>query len=688
MIIHLNEHRFSKLFLTESKNSKRAKRQTREVIARFYDEDPNSDFVVNFEETLEKKFFGEGKRVDWFIVLEPNLASWLFEKPGSDLEKFFDYIFKKATTFKKPSEYIAKVKTMETFEQLKQFVIPQMEEDKAKKMEEMKKMGINLNRNYKVLGPLSYEEAKKYGNYSGLEFGASGRICYTQSYDTWNSPNYSDNGNNSCYLLLRNNWRTVTSEHDGSEKNNDLGELSKYNGYDDYGLSMIFVWITPEGGLHECNTRWNHRAIYAPGHGVDSAMNELDIAKLMGAPFNKVFNVSTVDEKHAELNKIVEQKLAENGHNLNAVFEDVADTFGNGIFVKYNKKWNLLDTETKSKILLPIWFNDVVRAFDNFYYIRANGKPNILTNECKYLWNHPISEWFDNISILNEEAPYLVVKKNNKFNFLSWETGELLYNGTWFDGIDETRWRKFGTDLVYCPVWVGEGSRRRYNLLAYTGVLLWPYAHDEWFNECWIFENNEYLVVGIDGKYNVVAPDGKFMFNAPIKEWFDYIEGNPFNHGGVPFAFVGKMAEDKNEDGRFMEFFKYNLLKKDGTLLSNDWFKAFVSEDLDFFGREGGNYCRVKNDEGKYNLLNVNGELVWKGEEWFEKISSPNMFGVCLVKQTTSDGRLYNVLVGNKGTLVSDTWFKYAVSGSRGFQLANDTTSKVLFVSGKGEVSS
>ena len=78
--------------------------------------------------------------------------------------------------------------------------------------------------------------------------------------------------------------------HDGSERNNNIPDINLYNAYDDYGLSMIFVWITPEGKLHECNTRWNHEAIYAPGHGVDNALNEVDIANLMGAPFDRAIH--------------------------------------------------------------------------------------------------------------------------------------------------------------------------------------------------------------------------------------------------------------------------------------------------------------------------------------------------------------------------------------------------------------
>ena len=695
MIIHLNEHRFSKLFLTESKNSKRAHQKTREILGQHFNEDPNSEFIASFEQTLIKKYFGEGKNVDWFIVLEPNITMWLLESPGPLFEKYIDYLFKKATTFKKPSEYIAKVRPIETFEELKQFVDPQMAEDRAREREEMKKMGVNLNDNYEVLGPLSYDEAQQYGNYSGLEFGSRGRICYTQNIGTWNSTNYSNNGKNSCFLLLRNDWRTVSSTHDGSEKNNGLDEL-QYNGYDDYGLSMIFVWITPEGELHECNTRWNHEAQYAPGHSVDNALNEVDIAKLMGAPFEKIFNIRviTVEEKDAEINQRLEKKIKLAEGDINYVFDDIGDTFGVGIFVRNGGRWNLLDAETKSKLLLPVWFDDVIEETDDYFFVSYNRKPNVITKEGRYLWNHPFKEWFDVISI--SESPYFPVRKNNKYNFLKKEDGNLLCNDVWFDGIDGTRWKKFGKELAYCPVWIGTGNDKRYNLLAYTGNMLWPYSIAKWFDECWTFEENDYLVIGIKGKMNIVAPNGKFLYVAPESKWFDYIEGNPFNHGGVPFALVGmKVGEKENSViSRPIDIYKYNLLKNDGTLLYNEspenWLTSFVGDDLDFFGKGNNNYCRVKNEKGKVNLININGELVWKGDEWFETISPPSFYGVCLVKKCTSDGSYYNVLIGYKGVLISDTWFKYAARVSGGFQLTNDNplgeNPRILFVSGKGEI--
>lgn len=696
MIIRLNENRFNKFFLFESKNSKRAHQKTREILGQHFDDDPNSEFIIKFEETLLKKYFGEGKNVDWFIVLEPNITMWLLQSPGPLFEKYIDYVFKKATTFKKPSEYIAKVRPIENFEELKQFVDPQMAEDRAKEREEMKKMGINLNKNYEVLGPLSYEEAQKYGKYSGLEFGSSGRICYTQNMSTWNSSNYSDNGKNSCFLLLRNDWKTVSSTHDGSQQYNGLPEpLNEYNGYDDYGLSMIFVWITPEGELHECNTRWNHGADYAPGHGVDAAMTELDIAKLMGAPFEQIFKVETIEQKDAYLNHLLESKLRGAGGDLNAVFDDIGDTFGENIFVRYNNRWNLLDGATRSKLLLPVWFDGIIQEVEDSMFVLYKHKPNVITKEGRYLWNRPVKEWFDVISV--SDSPYLVVKKNRKFNFLNRETGNLLYDGEWFDGIDKTRWKKFKLTLAYCPVWVGTGNDKRYNLLSVKGDLLWPASIDEWFDECWIFEEyNEYLVVGIKGQMNIVDTHGNFVYRKPVNEWFNYIEGNPFNHSGLPFAFVGmKLGEEESPmTGRPRDKYKYNLLRKDGTLVYNEtpenWITSFLGDDLDFFGRDC-NYCRIRNDEGKYNLINTNGQISWNGNEWFDTISPPSKYGVCLVKKHTSDGSYYNVLIGNKGTLASDNWFKYASKAPGGFQLSNTPNPYadslgVINVSYKGEI--
>lgn len=73
MIVHLRENSFKKIFLTESTNSRRADRQTQEVIAQRIGVPAESPGVIGMQQSFRKYYFGsEGVNDDWFIVLEPN----------------------------------------------------------------------------------------------------------------------------------------------------------------------------------------------------------------------------------------------------------------------------------------------------------------------------------------------------------------------------------------------------------------------------------------------------------------------------------------------------------------------------------------------------------------------------------------------------------------------------------------
>ena len=101
------------------------------------------------------------------------------------------------------------------------------------------------NNDYKVIGPVDFETANKYGSMSC----PGGEICYTQNRDTWNGA-YTRNDSNSVYIILKNGWENIPAKHDDRTE----------SAYDTYGLSMIFVIVDDEGKLIYCNTRWNHHA--------------------------------------------------------------------------------------------------------------------------------------------------------------------------------------------------------------------------------------------------------------------------------------------------------------------------------------------------------------------------------------------------------------------------------------------
>jgi hypothetical protein len=385
MIIHLNEHRFGRLFLTESKNSRRAKRQTREILAQAYEMSVDDQEIADMEETFEKQNFGEGLRQDWFIVLEPYACKWWLEGNvfSKNIGRLLQVIYSKAQISQNRSEFINYVKGFKSFEELRNFVGELERQDRIDARKN--KVKPQLNPNYKVLGPLSFDEAKQYGNYSGYGGGQSGRVCYTQYPNTWLSSNYSNNNRNYCYLLLRNDWKNVAPQHDGSEVNNGLEGLnmnlnrgnSYYSGYDNYGLSMIFVWITPEGSLYKSNTRWNHEANYAPGHGVDNPFSEKDIEHLIGASFEDIFNLESFYNK---ADTAYEGFM--NGKPIDEVFDNVETINDSFAIVVLNGRYNIFSL-TNNKLLYPHdWFDRIEEANKygdlevndgiNTYYLNAD----------------------------------------------------------------------------------------------------------------------------------------------------------------------------------------------------------------------------------------------------------------------------------------------------------------------------
>jgi hypothetical protein len=179
MIIHLNEHRFSRLFLTESKNSDRAHKQTRVIIAQRLGKAVDDPDVISAEQYFERQMFGEGLRTDWFITLEPYAYNWVLTSSvfgGDAVSMILKYLFTKAQTAENRTAFMQQIKSFQTFTEVSNFVGECQKADRAYARENGTQT-TNLNQNYQVLGPLSFEEANEYGNYSGYGGGQSGRIC-------------------------------------------------------------------------------------------------------------------------------------------------------------------------------------------------------------------------------------------------------------------------------------------------------------------------------------------------------------------------------------------------------------------------------------------------------------------------------------------------------------------------------
>ena len=287
MIIHLNEHRFSKLFLTESKNSKRADKQTMQLIAQRSGWDINDERVLQTQRYFRSTYFGsEGVNVDWFIILEPNFCAAAIDKGllrsgnvysndvYNDLLEFIKYAYRKAKELLETKgreamlQYISELKgNVNGWDTLYEMVGKALENERQEAMEKANQTQRG-NSEYEVIGPVEFAEAQEYGDYTAYQDGG-GEICYTQGGKTWNS--YTYNNKYTVYILVKPNWDELEPVHDDEDEE---------SGYDTYGMSMIFVIVDEDGKLKTCNTRWNHEANYKYGRDVDFALDEVELILL------------------------------------------------------------------------------------------------------------------------------------------------------------------------------------------------------------------------------------------------------------------------------------------------------------------------------------------------------------------------------------------------------------------------
>ena len=304
----------------------------------------------------------------------------------------------------------------------------------------------NKQHTYTVVGPLTFEQAKKYG----LNSCTNSKICYTQGDNSWNR--YLDGGKNDLYIFLRDDWKDIPEIHTECKIFPDHPE---WNGYDDYGLSMLFVIVTPGlGGLKYCNTRWNHNGDYKPEFRGD------------------VNHVLTVDE----LRQIVGAELFNEVIQIDEYLQQFSyvESIGNGLYkIETENGYNIYDKNTKRLLLVnadnqPVWFNWIkvekdcdwlwVEKYDDRGVRKCNYlKPDTVNGGYQGLFGdiNNANEWWFNYIVKDDNSDWFMVTKifdrdNVKYNYLK-PNGkgkggyELLFGkindpNTWFDYIEEGKY--------------------------------------------------------------------------------------------------------------------------------------------------------------------------------------------------------------------------------------------------------
>ena len=241
------------------------------------------------------------------------------------------------------------------YEQLYKIFKPFLDETKNSENEIINNTKYTQNANYDVIEVKSFEQANKIGKYSGCN---GGTLCYTDTKNTWDG--YTKKGLKKVYCCLTKKWKTVKPE--------------KTEGYpkDEYGLSMIFVFITPEGDISNSNVRWNHGD--GSFNNVDNMFTKKELSEIIGVNFNQVFKPFTEEELIPKgfITIKLAQKLLDSGKKPKEVFNYVGD-FTNGLaMVKLNNQYNFINTD--GKIISDKMFDETYPFSDGLAAVELGGK--------------------------------------------------------------------------------------------------------------------------------------------------------------------------------------------------------------------------------------------------------------------------------------------------------------------------
>jgi hypothetical protein len=314
------------------------------------------------------------------------------------------------------------------FKQLHDIFKPILDEIKKSEENIINNTEYKQNTNYEIIEVKSFKLANEIGKYSGNENG--GELCYTETPKTWDD--YTKNGLNKVYCCLSNNWKNIKPE--------------KSEGYpkDEYGLSMIFVFISPEGELVNSNVRWNH------GDGsfgnVDNMFTKSELSELVGVNFNQVFKPFSREELHSMgmimLDEV--QGLLDSGKKPEEIFERFERFYDGFAGVRLNGKWNFINTN--GQLLSNQWFDDAYNFGNGFAIVELNGQWNLIdtkgnlydenkklikkneTNENKNMKKQLIKINENQLTQIVKESVKRLLKEDTGFKFKEGNFGKTIYN--------------------------------------------------------------------------------------------------------------------------------------------------------------------------------------------------------------------------------------------------------------------
>ena len=366
-------------------------------------------------------------------------------------------------------------------DRFKQARTADLEKDKA----ELGTAQYTENPEYKIVRIDSFEQAAQYGGYNDW--------CLAQDYGKTNYDQYTSNGVNQLYFILR----------DGFENEPRIkGENAPY---DSYGLSMMTVIVDPEGMMTQSTTRWNHE-----NDSCDSAFTPKQISEIIGRNFYEVFKPNT-KFKDAVADAL---KRLRNGEPIVEIFDDawvIDNKWFDTVYtfqerfavVKLNNKQSFINENGDLICDGKVWF-DFAKAFNNgFATVKLNGRFSFINTKGELIGNGNL--WFDYVTDFKKGLA--IVRLNVKYSFINTK-GELIGDGNlWFDDVGGFK----------------EGLARvelngKWSFINTKGELIGD--GNVWFDDAWGF-NEGFASVRLNRKWSFINTEGKLVNNGKL--WFDSI---------------------------------------------------------------------------------------------------------------------------------------------------------------------
>lgn len=363
-----------------------------------------------------------------------------------------------------PDLFVKAERTCDTYQKLSSLCGPVLQKMREESKNKMNNTNYTPNKEYTILRGVNFKQAREIGNYSALQDNKS-CLCYTQYRNIWEQ--WTKEGRYTAFVCLKNGWKEMQPKAGPNAP------------YDEYGLSMIFVFVNVKGELVASNTRWNHEN--ANGNSVDHAFTEEQLSSILGIRFEDAFKPMNEEEvRKIELAKY--KSLTEN-------FMRQVEHYGEPYIDR--RMINLMSSEA------------MLIGYEEYYNI-YNTKTKTLSSPQK---------WYSSGEVIDEPSKdatvcYAYMKDpDDQFDLYN-EKGQLVKGGLSFKLYDSE------FCCGYVAVNLGNGH---YNAMDMNGNLLFP---DVSFDEPVRFNKFTRLAkVVSENLCNLATTDGKLLFN----DWMDDI---------------------------------------------------------------------------------------------------------------------------------------------------------------------